>query len=323
MRAFITGASGFIGTHLVSYLLKEHWEIKILQHKTPFPSLKNRVKVIQGDVRDYHLLEKSLSRGDIVFNLASVLGASLKTEKEFFEINALGTKNVLQAALEKGVNKFIHFSSAGVLGSVKKREIADEDYPLNPEDIYEKSKFEGEKIALEFVRKGVNIIIIRPGWVYGPGDKRTFKLIKAIAKGRFFLIGKGETNQTPIYINDLIRGIYLCTQKGVPGEIYHLAGLEVLTVKEMAEIISKEVGRKLPFFRLPLFPTEIFAWGMDKVFKIFKAEAPLTPSKVSFFVKAKPLSVKKAQQELGFYPKMSFTQGIKKSIAWYREQGWL
>jgi dihydroflavonol-4-reductase len=297
--------------------------VKVLCHSTPLSDFKENIEIIHGDIRDYSLLEKSIEQGEIVFHLASALGASLITSKEFYEINAFGSRNILQASLKKRVSKFIYFSSAGVIGSVRNGEIADENYSLNPQDLYEKSKFQGEKFALEFGRKGLKVIIIRPGWVYGPGDKRTFKLIKAISTGRFFIIGKGNTFQTPVYIDDLIDGVFLCLEKGRPGEIYNLAGLEVLTVKEMSNIIAQQLGKKIPPFKLPLLPTKILAWSMDRLFRLFEKEAPLTPSKVSFFTKAKPLSIEKAKKELGYYPKTGFREGIRKTINWYRKQGWL
>jgi len=278
---------------------------------------------IKGDIRDLKLLENSIEKGDIVFHLASALGASLISEREFFEINAIGTKNILQASLTKGAKRVIHFSSAGVIGNVKNGEIADENYPLNPEDFYERSKLEGEKIALEYGRKGLNLIIIRPGWVYGPGDRRTFKLIKAIADGKFFIIGKGKTFQTPIFIDDLIEGVYLCFQKGGSGNIYHLAGLEILSVKEMAEIIAEKLNKKIFPLKFPVGPAKILAYGMDKVYKIFNKEAPLTPSKINFFTKSKPLSIEKARRDFGFYPRTHFRKGIEKTIFWYKEKGWL
>ncbi len=323
MKAFITGGSGFIGSHLINFLLKSEWKIKALFHKTPIDVSEKGIEIIEGDIRDLDFLEDSIEKGDIVFHLASALGASLIPEREFFEINAVGTKNVLHASLIKGAKRVVHFSSAGVIGYVKNGEIADENYPLNPEDFYERSKLDGEKIAIEYGRKGLDLVIIRPGWVYGPGDKRTFKLIKAIASGKFFIIGKGKTFQTPIFIDDLIEGIYLCFQKGVSGEIYHLAGLEILTVKEMAEIIAKKLDKKIFPLKFPVAPAKILAFGMDRVYKIFGKEAPLTPSKINFFTKSKPLSIEKARKELNFYPRTSFHEGIEKTVLWYKEKGWL
>jgi dihydroflavonol-4-reductase len=210
-----------------------------------------------------------------------------------------------------------------VLGSVGKNEIASEDHALSPRSSYDESKLEGERCALQMAREGLNILIIRPGWVYGPGDRRTFKLIKAIDQKKFVLVTKGKTWQTPIYIEDLIKGILLCAEKGKSGEIYNLSGGEVLSVREIVETIAAAAGKKIPPFFLPLFPAKIAAWIVEKIFFLFKREAPLNRAKLSFFIHPKPLSIKKAEKELGFSPLMNFRNGMDLTLKWYREHNWL
>jgi len=190
-------------------------------------------------------------------------------------------------------------------------------------DIYDHSKMKGEDLALESAKKGSPIVVIRPGWVYGPGDKRTFKLIKAIAKKRFILVTQGNTCQTPVYIDDLIRGTLLCASEGRTGEVYNIAGKEVLKVKEVAQLTAKACGTKIPKFFLPLFPVKITAWGMGKIYKLFGKEAPLTMGRLAFFIHPKPLAIKKARKELNYQPQIDFQEGIKRSVHWYKENGWL
>lgn len=322
MKAFITGASGFIGNHLTQEFIRRNWHVRVLLHKTPISVDKN-YEIVRGDILDFELLKKSLKGTDILFHLAAALGASLINKQTFYKINAQGTENVLKAARETGVNKIIHFSSAGVLGSTKRNDIADEGYPLNPIDVYDKSKLEGEKIALRYANEGMNVIIIRPGWVYGPGDRRTFKLIKSIAKKRFILVTRGKTFQTPICIDDLIQGSILCSERGKKGEIYHLAGKEILTVREIVHHIAEATGEKIPGFTLPLFPLKVTAFFMEKLFSLFKKEAPLTMGKLAFFCHPKPLSIKKAKKELGFSPEIDFQTGIIRAVSWYKGHGWL
>jgi len=321
MQAFITGASGFIGSHLVDSLVQKKWRIRALVHKNRILQ-QEKIEAIQGDIGDFEILRDALEGTDILFHLASALGSSLISKDEFYRINCRGTENVLRAAREANVKKIIHLSSAGVLGSVKPNEVADEDCPLNPKNIYDKSKLEGEKVALCLANEGLDIVVLRPGWVYGPRDRRTFKLIKAIDKRRFILVTKGNARQTPIYIQDLIQGILLCAEKGKRGEIYHLAGREALTVREIVETISSVTGKKIPSFSLPLPPVKLVAWTMEKIFSLFKKEAPLTLSKISFFIHPKPLSIQKAGQ-LGFSPETSFQEGMEMTVFWHKEQGWL
>jgi nucleoside-diphosphate-sugar epimerase len=322
MRAFLTGASGFIGSHLVDYLLKKRWQVRALLHQSKIHR-EEEIEVVRGDVRDFQTLRQALEKTDVLFHLAASLGSALISEDEFYQINAHGTRNILKAAQAQNVKTIVHLSSAGVLGSVKENEIADEKYPVNPVSIYDKSKLEGEKTALRKALEGMNIVVVRPGWVYGPGDKRTFKLINSIAKKKFILVTKGKTWQTPIYIQDLLEGILLCAEKGRKGEIYHLSGGEVLRVIEMVEAIATATGNKIPPFTLPLFPVKLAAWTLEKIFSLFRKEAPLNRAKLSFFVHPKPLSIKKAERELGFAPQKKFKDGIALAVAWYRENNWL
>jgi nucleoside-diphosphate-sugar epimerase len=322
MKAFITGASGFIGSHLARKLLDQNWQVSILRHERDLPGLE-KCQVFQGDIRDPHSLKGMFKGTDVLFHLAAALGASRIEKKRFFQINAQGTQNVLQSAVENGVRRVIHCSSAGVFGSVKENRPVEENHIPFPRDIYDITKLEGENIALGFAKKGENVVVIRPGWVYGPGDQRTFKLIKAVASKKFLLVTKGSTHQTPVFIDDLIQGILLCAEKAKAGEIYHLAGKEDLTVKEITNAIAQAAGVRLFQFPLPIFILKVAAWKLEKSFSLMGKEAPLTQGKLAFFIHPKPLSIQKASAEFGYAPGWDFKTGIETTVAWYRQNGWL
>lgn len=322
MKAFITGASGFIGTHLARQLLQQNWQVSILCHKRDLEGLEG-YQVFHGDVRDFHSLKDMFKGTDVLFHLAAALGASRINKKEFFAINVQGTENVLKAAADAGVERVIHFSSAGVFGSVRENRPVKETHAPSPRDVYDKTKLEGEKIALQFADKGENVVVIRPGWVYGPGDHRTFKLIKAMASKKFLLVTTGTTRQTPVYIDDLVQGILLCAEKAGSGEIYHLAGKENLTVKEITQLIAQAVNVSFSQFPLPIFALRVTAWKLEKAFSLLGREAPLTRGKLAFFIHPKPLSIQKAKTDLGYAPEWDFKTGIEAAVAWYRKNGWL
>jgi len=322
MRAFITGASGFIGGHLSSRLVRDGWNVRVLVHTNPVGQ-PEAIEAVSGDIGDFDLLKASLRGVDVLFHLASALGASRIGARRFFEINAEGTKTVLRAARENGVGRIVHFSSAGVLGHVKKGEVADEAYPPDPRDVYDASKLEGEKTALEAAAAGQNVTVVRPGWAYGPGDRRTFKLIRAAARRRLVLVSGGTTLQTPVYIDDLVAGVLAAADKGRPGEIYHVAGGEVLTVRRMIEVIAAAAGTIPPRLSLPAGPTRAAAWGLGQVFSLFGREAPLNPSRLGFFIHPKPLDIAKAVRELDFAPAWDFQKGMAATVSWYRTNGWL
>jgi dihydroflavonol-4-reductase len=326
MRAFITGAAGFIGRTLLEACSKKKWDVRVLKHTRPLSGEGTPgydCDIVQGDVTNPGSLEGIFEGVDILFHCAAALGASILPESDFFRINAEGTKNVLQASKEAGVPRIVHFSSAGILGSVEGDEAAKEDHAPNPQNSYDRSKLEGEKTAMRFADEGMDIVIIRPGWVYGPGDRRTFKLLKAIAKKRFILVTRGNALQTPVHIDDLVEGVFLCAERGQRGQIYHIAGGEVLRVKDIVATIASTVGCEIPPISLPLFPVQMAASALEGTFALFKKEAPLTRGKLSFFIHPKPLAIQKARKELGYSPKINFAEGMLQTVEWSKAHNWL
>jgi dihydroflavonol-4-reductase len=322
MRAFVTGGSGFIGGHLIESLLGRGFKVRALVHRHPL-RFDVGVEAVQGDIGDKILLKEALAGTDILFHLASALGASTIGREEFRRINAQGTESVLEAARSAGVGRAVHLSSAGVFGAVKKGGTALESALPRPITVYDRTKLEGEQTALRFAREGLNVLIIRPGWAYGPGDKRTFKLIKAICSGRFLMATRGKGLQTPVYIDDLVRGLLLALEKGKWGQIYHLAGAEILTVRDMVGEIAAVCGTRVPRLYLPALPARFAALLLDALFRPLRREPPFGRSKLAFFTDSKPLSIDKARRDLGYAPEVPFKTGVGKTVSWYRDQGWL
>jgi dihydroflavonol-4-reductase len=310
MRVFITGGSGFIGGHLIESLVGRGFEVRVLVHRTPLRT-HGRVESVQGDICDKELLSKALTGTDILFHLASALGSSAIGREEFRRVNALGTESVFEAARSAGVGRAVHLSSAAVFGAVRKGETAFESTLPKPITVYDRTKLEGERTALRFAREGLDVVVVRPGWAYGPGDRRTFKLIKAVCSGRFIMATRGKGFQTPVYIDDLVKGILLVGEKGQKGQVYNLAGGEIMTVRDMVGEIAAACGRKLPWFYLPLLPARLAALLLEKAFAPLRREPPLSRSKLSFFI------------DLGYAPEVDFRSGIARTVSWYRSQSWL
>ena len=322
MRAFVTGASGFIGSRLAESLIENGWSVRALVHESPLRR-PGGIETVLGDIRDPGPWKDTLRGTDVLFHLAAALGFSRLSKDGFLEVNVRGTEALFRVAKDAGVRKIVHVSSAGVIGSVKKGLVAAEDYPPNPRNTYDRTKLEAERAALRFAGEGMDLVVVRPGWAYGPGDRRTFKLVEAINRGKFALVAADSGRQTPVYIDDLVRGLRLAAEKGRAGEIYHLTGNEILTVREMASAIAEACGARIPKLALPEWPAIAAAWILEKAFAPFGKEAPLNRSRLSFFLHPKALSNEKARKELGFEPAVDFRTGTKKAVAWYREQGGL
>jgi dihydroflavonol-4-reductase len=322
MLALVTGASGFIGSHLIRALKAVGFEVRALVHKTPLAEIPG-ISAVVGDILDEEALAEAMVGVDFVFHLAAAVGSAVNGAQAFQKTNVNGTEAVLAAARKAAVRRVVHFSSIGALGSIKAGETAGEEYLPAPRTPYDRSKFAAEEAARSAVASGIDVVIVRPGWVYGPGDRRTFKFINAVSRRRFALVAGAKARQTPVYIDDLIAGVLLVSQKGRRGTIYHLAGDEILTAAEMTRIVATACGVPCPRLKLPKGPALVAAYCLEKAFALVKKEAPLSRGKLAFFLDSKAMSSTKAEKELGYAPRIGFEDGIARTIAWYREKGWL
>ncbi|MCJ7616103.1 MAG: NAD(P)-dependent oxidoreductase, partial [Desulfobacterales bacterium] len=211
MKALVTGGTGFTGKHLVARLINEGNEVRVLARKKDPELEKMGVEFILGDITDKEVVYKSVERVDKVYHLAAVFreGGGI-SDNVFWEVNVNATKNLLEASLKNGIERFIHCSTCGVLGHIS-RPPADEIHPYNPGDEYQRTKYEAEKIALDyFHNRGLPGVVVRPTAIYGPGDMRILRLFKAIYEGKFIMIGSGEVFYHLVYMDDLVEGIMLC-----------------------------------------------------------------------------------------------------------------
>lgn len=320
----VTGGTGFIGRHLCRRLLAEGCRVRVLRREASgLGDLEGAVETAVGDVTNPASLPAALAGADTVYHLASALGATPFGPQGFFTVNAEGTRHVLDAVRIAGTRRVIHCSSVGVLGNITGPP-ATEDAPLHPEDDYERSKARGEEIAREQAGAGLPVVIVRPGWAYGPGDRRTFKLMRAIARRRFFFVGDGTTREHPVYIDDLTAGLARCrTAALASGEIITIAGEEIVTIEDLCGRIARAIGVPLTRLHVPREPLRTIAWFLEGVFKAAGREAPLTRAKVDFFLKHRAYDTTKAKRLLGFEPRVPLDEGLPGTVAWYRGQVWL
>jgi dihydroflavonol-4-reductase len=322
MRALVTGASGFIGSRLLPALQAEGWEVRAYVHRTPLASASG-VFSFSGDIQDERALRAAMQGVDAVFHLAAAVGSAVTDRRAFQAVNAGGTRAVLRAARAARVGRVVHCSSIGVLGAVRDGETAAEDYPPAPRTLYDRTKLAAEEAARAAAAAGLGVVILRPGWVYGPGDRRTFKFFRAVCRRRAALISGARGRQTPVYIDDLVSGVLLAAAQGRPGAVYHLAGDEVLTAEAMTRMAAEACGVAPPRLHLPLALARPAALMLEKAFALAGREAPFNRGKLAFFSDSKAMSSQRARTELGFVPRTDFRSGVRLAIAWYRENGWL
>jgi len=329
MRVLITGGTGFIGSNLALKCLENGDTVRILGQENTAAEAENK-KIIEGKGAEVHLVsvvekEKilNLMQGiDIVYHLAAAQHEANVPDQTFYDVNVKGTENVLEASVRSGVKRFVHGSTIGVYGSALVGNI-DEESPLQPDNIYGKTKLEGEKIVLSFNNR-LPVVIIRISETYGPGDRRLLKLFKAINKNAFFMIGNGMNIHHLIYIDDLIKGLQIAsTSEKAVGEVFVLAGKEPVTTSEMVKTIAKVLGKRMPGLRLPLLPFIGLAIIMETVLRPLGIQPPLHRRRMDFFKKSFLFSNEKSLKKLAFKPTFSFYEGVKATAAWYIKNGHL
>jgi len=279
---------------------------------------------VEGDLRDPTALERLVQGADGVLHVAAVYRTAGHPDSYYREINVGGTERLLEAAARAGVGRFVHTSTVGVHGDVREPP-ADETAPIRPGDIYQETKAEAERLALEFHRRrGVPVAVVRPGAIYGPGETRLLKLFRAIARGRYAVVGDGRAFYHPVYIDDLVQGFLLAlANPAAVGEAFIIAGAEYVSQDELAALIARHTGGRVLPFHVPAGPIR---WAGDLCEAIcipFGLEPPLHRRRVDFWTKSRAFSIARAERVLGYRPQVRLEEGIARTAAWYREAGWL
>lgn len=325
-RVVVTGASGFIGKNLLSALAKRGRKLRVLvrdgRDEEFFRSLKAEIYV--GDLRDPEVAGWLMDGASGLINLASIVRRAGLPDSEFWELHVHAVKRLMESAVKCGARRVVHVSTTGVLGDIKNPP-ADEDTPYAAADIYQVTKAEGEKAALAYNGKGgLEVTVVRPAMVYGPGDMRLLKLFRFIANGSFRMIGDGKTLAHPVYVDDLVDGIILAYgSKPAPGRVYIIGGEKYVTLSEWVGAIAREAGVTLSRAAIPRWPVMMAAIMCETVCRPFKIEPPIFRRRVDFFVKNRAFSIERAKAELGYSPKVGIEEGAKRTLNWYKERGLL
>ncbi len=311
-KVLVTGAGGFIGSHLAAdqrargnHVVALDLHLDRVQHLAE----PGRFELVQGDVADGRIQERALEGVDVVHHLAAAhLGASV-TDAEFERVNVGAVRSLAGAAIDAGVPRFVHCSSVGVFGRIDNPP-ADEDSPCHPDIAYERSKLAGEQVVIEAVTTGFPAVIIRPVWVYGPGDARTEKLFQAIRKGRFLVAGAGRESRHCVYIRDMVDAFELAAHaEAAVGRVIIVGDDEAVTVRALVDEFARVTGaarpRSVPFAMLSLVATLA-----EAAFKPWGKEPPISRRTLKFFTGNTAFDITRARHLLGFQPTYDVTSGL-------------
>jgi nucleoside-diphosphate-sugar epimerase len=322
----VTGATGFTGGHLCQRLAASGNRVRgLVRDPSRAAHLRGwAVEVEVGDLRDASALRRAVKGVDTVYHVAAVYREAKLSRRQMWEINVQGTKDLLDAAAETGVRRFVHCSSIGVHGGIQNGP-AKEETPYGPGDEYQETKAAAERLVLQYMADGrIQGVVFRPAGIYGPRDLRFLKLFRSIQNKRFIMLGSGEVHYHLIYIDDLIDGILLCgTSPQSVGRVYILGGESPVTLNDLVAVIAEAVGVRPPRLHFPVAPVYFAGLLCELACKPFGIEPPLYRRRVDFFRKNRAFDVSKAKRELGFEAKTNLRAGITMTAEWYQNQGLL
>jgi nucleoside-diphosphate-sugar epimerase len=317
---FVTGGTGFLGRHLVAGLLRKNYRVRTLVRPLSDDSWlkQNGVEIVWGDVTDFDSVVKGIERCDCVVHAAGFF-RFWGPKEVFFNVNVNGTRNICEAAYRSAVKRVIHISTIVVIGEPKTGQIIDEMTVCAPKDHYQKSKLAGEYIVKEFVDKGLEAIILRPGAFYGPYGRYAFNrlFIEEPLRGWRVQVDKGRRYTFPVFVPDVTQAICNALDRGYSGEIYNISDHSI-SHRELNRMISSLAG--ISHWRLNV-PSQIMialASIMEGVAKITRRE-PFYPLNLRHYVfNDWKVSSIKAQKQLGFKP-TPLKDGLKETISWYSQ----
>ena len=327
MKAFVTGATGFVGSHVARALAEQGAELRLLMRPTSRTDniTDLRAEVALGDLRDSESLRNTMTGCEFVFHVAADYRIWVRDPDEMYRANVEGTKAIITAARESGVRRVVYCSSVATMGFTEKGQIVDENTPVSLDDMvghYKRSKFLAEQVALEAGRAGGDVVVVNPTTPIGENDIKptpTGRIIVDFLKRKF--PAYVDTGLNMADVKEVARGHVLAMEKARPGERYILGG-ENLTLKEILDKLSAITGLPSPSLKVPHSLAMTFA-AFDQFFTglVRNKEPRATIDAVKMGRKKMFASSAKAERELG-YRVVPVENALRRAVEWFQRHGY-
>lgn len=324
MKAFVTGGTGFIGSHLADELMENNTfsEVRcLIRNNEKWLKGKDFIR-IKGNLNDLPVLKEAVQDVDVIFHIAGRVKAP--TYEELEQANVEATENLLRIAQQAGVSKIVVLSSLAAVGPSKNGPVT-EDASMNPVSMYGKSKKQMEHVIHQLSDEKTSITILRPPAVYGPREEQIYSFFKMVNNRICPIIGDGKHPKVSmVYVGDVVNGILKAANQKAPGmHTYFISGPKIYTWNEIRETTTKVLGKKnIPIYVKPQFVKKI-AGTVEKAASFFGIYPVLNRDKAKELILEWTCSSEKAQNELGYTPKFSLGEGISRTIHWYQRHHWL
>jgi 2-alkyl-3-oxoalkanoate reductase len=322
MKVLVTGATGFLGNHLVSALAVRGDEVRALSRGTGGESRRQEtsIEIVRGDLKDRDSLRKAIAGVDVVCHAAAAMRGSWR---EYVETTIQGTEWMLKLSQEAGVKRFVHISSITVYRTWDhgREALIDETFPWDPDPVrlgpYVHSKIEAEKHAFRYLRQGLPVVVIRPGIIYGPGGRLMHPNVGYFVTKKVFLLVGGGDNPLPLtYVDNTIDGILLAisSDKAV-GQVYNLVDGDAITQKEFLDRYRAAVDDRFVTLSLPL--SLLLAGAvLARHLKRFGMTSIVT---TAYGLRAQYANVRfdaaKARRDLGWQPHITLKEGLRRTFS--------
>lgn len=331
MNILITGASGFIGSFIVEEALRQGFETWAAVRGSSSRQFltDERIHFIELNLSSEEQLKEQLKdhQFDYVVHAAGVTKCLNKAD--FHRINTEGTQNLVRAiqALKMPLRRFVYISSLSIMGAIREKqpytEILESD-EAKPNTAYGRSKLQAEQ-WLESLNSQFPYVILRPTGVYGPRERDYFMMAKSIQSHTDFAVGYKQQDITFVYVTDVVQAVFLALVKGQVGRKYFLSDGEVYQSSTFSNLIRKELGNPW-WIRItaPIWVLRVVTFVGEYVGRLTGKVTALNNDKYNIMRQRNwRCDIKPAQQELGYEPKVKLEEGVRHSIKWYKDNGWL
>ena len=317
--ALVTGGTGFVGNRLARALVERGDRVRALVRDPAGAADLSAlgVEVVQGDLTDEASLRRAVEGVDRLFHAAGLVGDRLD-RPQAVEVNVAGTRRLLAAAAEAGVTRAVHVSSLSVLGP-KHHFDTDESSPYVYGDVYTDTKIDSERVALEFAAAGsIEVVVIRPGFVYGTGDNHTLvPLVDSLRLGKFAFIGDGGKEMNTVYAGDLVHATLLADETpAAAGQVYNITDGRNPTIREFVGFITEYLGIPAPTRHVSVPVAKTAAVILESAARAAgtKSAPRLNRSRLTFLYYNQRYSIEKARRELGYEPHISYREGLPRAL---------